>query len=184
MPAIWGDGGVNIPQKPPPKILLRHESFWRETGKWSQLIIEIGGQSHRHPPTVCRLVDSSWSSSRWYLVHSLVTQFVHQITEGEAREEIWLSVDYLFFISTSLIYRKNRQVRQGIVWLKDLKGVLGLEMSRAWGWKELLTCTQRGKTMWTHRRGQQSTSQGNIPQRKPILPTPWFQTSRVQTVRK
>ena len=45
----------------------------------------------------------------------LLTQFVHEITEGEAREEIWSSVNYLFFISTSLIYRENQQVRQGIV---------------------------------------------------------------------
>ena len=39
----------------------------------------------------------------------LFIQFVHQITEVEAREEIWLSVNYLFFISTSLIYGKNLQ---------------------------------------------------------------------------
>ena len=45
----------------------------------------------------------------------LFIQFVHQITEVEAREEIWLSVNYLFFISTSLIYGKNQQARQGIV---------------------------------------------------------------------
>ena len=32
------------------------------------------------------------------------------------------------------MYRKNQQVRQGIVWSKDLKGVLGLEVNRAlWG---------------------------------------------------
>ena len=42
--------------------------------------------------------------------------FVQQITEeGEAKEEIWSSVNYLFFISTSLIFGKNRQVRQGTV---------------------------------------------------------------------
>ena len=37
----------------------------------------------------------------------LCTQSVHEMTEGEAREEIWSSVNYLFFISTSLIYGKN-----------------------------------------------------------------------------
>ena len=31
----------------------------------------------------------------------LCTQSVHEMTEGEAREEIWSSVNYLFFISTS-----------------------------------------------------------------------------------
>lgn len=27
MLAFWGDGGLSIPQKKPPKILLGHESF-------------------------------------------------------------------------------------------------------------------------------------------------------------
>ena len=61
------------------------------------------------------------------------SQFVHKITAGEAGEEIWSSVKYLFFSSTSLIYRKHQQDRQGIMCSKDLKGVLGLEISRAWG---------------------------------------------------
>ena len=39
--------------------------------------------------------------------HRLVTQFVREITEGEAREEIYPSVNYLFFISTSLIYERT-----------------------------------------------------------------------------
>ena len=47
--------------------------------------------------------------------YSLLTQFVREVTEGEAREKIWSSINYLFFISTSLIYGKNQQVRQGIV---------------------------------------------------------------------
>ena len=63
----------------------------------------------------------------------LFTQFAGEINDAEAREEIWSSVNYLFFISTSLIYGKNQWIRQGIVWSKDLKGVLGPEMSRAWG---------------------------------------------------
>ena len=25
--ALWGDGGLSVPQKPPPKILLSHENF-------------------------------------------------------------------------------------------------------------------------------------------------------------
>ena len=33
----------------------------------------------------------------------LFTQFACEITEGEAKEEIWSSVNYLFFIFTSLI---------------------------------------------------------------------------------
>ena len=62
---------------------------------------------------------------------SCFTLFVHEITEGEARKAFWSSVSYLFFISTSLIYRKNQLIRQSIVWSKDLKDVLGVEMSRA-----------------------------------------------------
>lgn len=55
---------------------------------------------------VCRLVDFDSSFDA-----ILFTQFIHQITEGEAREEIRLAVNYLFFTSTSLIYGKNKQVR-------------------------------------------------------------------------
>ena len=60
----------------------------------------------------------------------LFTQFGHEITGWETREKIWPSVNYLFFISTTVIYGKNWQVRQYIVWLKDLKGVLGAAMSK------------------------------------------------------
>ena len=76
---------------------------------------------------MCKLVDSLWSFFRCYLV----LQFVRETTEGAAREEIWPSVNYLFFISTSLMYRKNPKVRQSIV--KDLKSVLQSKMSRVWG---------------------------------------------------
>ena len=63
----------------------------------------------------------------------LFTQFVLEVTEGEAREDIWSSVNYLFFLSTSLLYGENQKVRQGIVWSKDVKVVLDPEVSRAWG---------------------------------------------------
>lgn len=45
----------------------------------------------------------------------LFTQFVCKITKRESEEEVWSSVNYLFFIPTSLIYRKQQHVRQGIV---------------------------------------------------------------------
>ena len=32
----------------------------------------------------------------------LFTQFIHKITEEETGEKVWLSVNYLFFISISL----------------------------------------------------------------------------------
>ena len=59
----------------------------------------------------CRLVNSSDLS----LDAIFFTQFVSEITGGEAGKEIWLSVNYLFFISTSFIYEKDQQIRQGIV---------------------------------------------------------------------
>ena len=45
----------------------------------------------------------------------LFTQFVHKIAEGEAKEEIWSSVNYLFFISTSLIYGKDQYARYCVI---------------------------------------------------------------------
>ena len=33
MPVIWGYGGLSVPPKPRPKILLSHERFQREKGK-------------------------------------------------------------------------------------------------------------------------------------------------------
>ena len=53
----------------------------------------------------CRLVDFLWSSDA-----ILFSQFIHEMTEGEAREETWSSVNYLFFISTSLIYGKTNKL--------------------------------------------------------------------------
>lgn len=72
-------------------------------------------------------------------LHSLFHTVCLKITEGETGEEIWPPVNYLFFISTSLIYRENQQVRQGIVRDQKLrkgkkkiwKVCLGQEMSGA-----------------------------------------------------
>ena len=70
--------------KPTLKILLSHESFQREKEKKSQLIIEVGDQTHCHFP-LCAGLSTSCDLS---LDAILFTQFVHKITEGEAREEI------------------------------------------------------------------------------------------------
>ena len=67
------------------------------------------GQSRHHPPLFAGLST---------LDALLFTQFVDEVTEGEAREEIRSSVNYLFFISTSSIYRKNQQIKSGTVWSK------------------------------------------------------------------
>lgn len=44
----------------------------------------------------------------------LFTQFVHKITEGQLGRDLVIYC-YVVFISVSLIYRKNQQVRQSIV---------------------------------------------------------------------
>ena len=55
----------------------------------------------------------------------LFTQFIHKITEEETGEKVWLSVNYLFFISISLIYWRNQQVRQVLYDQKIWKVCLG-----------------------------------------------------------
>ena len=77
-----------------------------------------GGQSHCHPPLCAGL-----STPRDLSLDAVsLTWFIHKTTEGEAGEETWSSVHYLLFISSPLIYGKNRQARQGIVCSKDQKG--------------------------------------------------------------
>lgn len=70
-----------------------------------------GVHSHHHPPP-CAGLSTSCDLS---LDAILFTQLVFEITEGEDREEMWSSVNCLSLISTSLIYRKNKQFRQGVV---------------------------------------------------------------------
>lgn len=84
--------------------------------------------SLRHPP-LCAGLSTSYDL---YLDDILFTQFVHEITDGK---ENWSFVNYLLFISTCFIFRNNQQ--QGIEWSKDLKGVLGPEMGRAWAVPDL-----------------------------------------------
>ena len=42
----------------------------------------------------------------------LFTQFACEITEGEAGEEIWSSVNFLFFISISLIKKSTERTNR------------------------------------------------------------------------
>ena len=98
MRAIWGDGGLC-----PPKTISRDSAQAWKLLKENKEVISVNhwdrGSDSSPSPTACRLVNSSRSFFRCYLV----PQFVCEITKGEAREEIWSSVNYLFFISTSLI---------------------------------------------------------------------------------
>lgn len=58
----------------------------------------MGGQSHGHPPQCA----GSSASRDLSLYTALFTQFICEISEGDVREVIWSSVNYLF-ISASLI---------------------------------------------------------------------------------
>ena len=69
---------------------------------------------------------SALSTSCGLSLVAIFTQFVPEITEEEAREEVWSPTGYLIFISTSLIYGKNQQVGHSSVRSKDLKSVLRL----------------------------------------------------------
>lgn len=46
------------------------------------------------------------------MLSSSLSVFVHNITEGEAGEEIRSSADYLFFMSISFVSGKNQQIGQ------------------------------------------------------------------------
>ena len=65
-----------------------------------------GCQSGHHPPLCADLSTCVFSSD------AIFAQFVCEITKGEAREDIWSSLHYLLFISTSLMYRKGQQIKQ------------------------------------------------------------------------
>ena len=78
----------------------------------------MGSQSHQHPPLRAGLrasCDLPLDVILFMQFSGLLSQFVQEITEGEAEEETWPSVNYLFFTSTSLIYRTSRQIRKGSV---------------------------------------------------------------------
>ena len=105
---------TNVPQKTTLKIQLSHEGLSREKGKYYQLITEIGDQTCSQLPLHADLLTPCDLS----LDAILFTQFVWEITEGGAREEIWSSVNYLFFIYTSLLnyyWYKSFDFTRGIV---------------------------------------------------------------------
>ena len=98
-------------QCPPKTVSEDSVQPWREVIS----ITETGSQSHHHPPLCAGSSTSCDLPLDVILFHSLVRQFVWNITEGKAREKIWSCVIYLFLNSTSLTYGKNWQVRQSIV---------------------------------------------------------------------
>ena len=122
MPAVWGDGALRCSAKTSSEESAWPWKFLRGKREVSSVNHGWRGSEVSWSPAVCRLVNFLWS---FLLDAILFPPFVHEITEGEAGEEIWSPGNYLFFISTSLICGKNQQVRQGILWPQDLKGVLG-----------------------------------------------------------
>ena len=101
-----GEGGLSSecqqsgdPPKPPLKILLSHTCFKGKRGNNFSLI--SGGQSHgpSHCGQACQLLVIFLQM--FYCAYNLL-----EIIEGEAGVEIWLSVNYLFFISTSRSMKK------------------------------------------------------------------------------
>lgn len=81
--------------------------------------------------TAWRLVHSFWFFFRCCLVHTASSQSYWRENLGR---NLLVTVNYSFFISISLVYRKKHQFRQGIVGSKDVKGMLGPEMSKVWGY--------------------------------------------------
>ena len=68
------------------------------------------GESHHHPTLFAGLLTCGFSSDTLMLI-----QFIHEITKGEAKEDNWSSANYLAFISTFMIYKKNQQISKGMV---------------------------------------------------------------------
>lgn len=122
--AAWGEVRTHV-QEPIPEVLLGHQAV---TGRKISVNRWDRGQSHHHAPLCAGLFAGLLTSCDLSLDSVLFTQLVWEITEGEAWEKIWpLLVTYASFL---LLWSKefNLQVRQGVVWSKDEKGVLG------WRW--------------------------------------------------
>lgn len=138
VPAIWGGGGLNVP----PQATSGDAAQPWNLLKGNREVIPVnhgdGGRCESglfSPPPHCRLVNSSWS----FLDAFLFTQFVLKIIEWEPGGETWSCVNY----SSFLLLCSTERTHRGVVWLKDLKGVLGLEMRRAWGaWFKVRDKTQ------------------------------------------
>lgn len=71
MPAIWGDGGLNVPEKPLPKIPLGREKFSK--GKREMISVNhCNGRVTLSPfPHVCGLVDILGFFFRYYRGHTV-----------------------------------------------------------------------------------------------------------------
>ena len=110
MLAIWGDGGLSTYLKPVPKILLNSEILKRNR------VTEMEGTFTTIPHAVQASVKVCNSSSRRILI---------TVWSGD----YWRRRDLVIFC-WSLILHLYFDIRQGIVWLKLLKDVFELEMSR------------------------------------------------------
>lgn len=110
--------------------------FLRVTEVFQLITWHMEGQSHCHLPVCAGL--SLFVFFRYCLLH-----MVCGMDEGSWRRDLaW--INYLFFISTTLICEQHQHLRQSMAWWKDLEGVFGMKMSRAWGQLDLRLVTDKG----------------------------------------
>lgn len=62
-------------------------------------------------------------------IHRLITQFVQEIDEGEAREEIWSSLNYLFLHSSEPLEQLTSQARHCVIIRSEQCPWAGVEQS-------------------------------------------------------
>ena len=107
MLASWGDGGLSNPPNRLRRLGLALRAF-KGTQEGASLATEMGVSV-----LLPHGVQAAQLSSRPLQALSccLVTQFVREVTEGEAGER----PGHLFFISSSLICRKSHCIKQGAV---------------------------------------------------------------------
>ena len=127
MLAIWGDGVLIVSPKAPLKILLSHESF--RGNQWSGFTWSLRWGSGSSPSPLCADCCAGLLACYFPLFAILFMQFVCEIIDGEAKEEIWSPVSYLVFTSTFLSCGENQQVRQGD---HNIGAECWAEMSRGW----------------------------------------------------
>lgn len=76
---------------------------------------------------VCRFADSLWSFLGCYLVRAVCLQDYWGESWGKDLVIYWLLTLYSYF------FNLMKQYVGQVLWSKDLKGVLGLEVSGTWG---------------------------------------------------
>lgn len=115
----------------PPSFCLAMKVFKKQQRSHLSSPLRWGVQSGHHPS----LPAGSCAGCRLLLIflYVLSSSYIWESPDGSAREEIRSSVNFLFFISASLVYGENQQAGQGIGWLKIWKVCLGWRWVAHWG---------------------------------------------------